>query len=51
MAADGHLYRGTVEDHFLDKEGGLRGLLLKDAGCVRNRCASGHFPTSCSMTQ
>ena len=31
MAADGHLYRGTVEDHFLDKEGGLRGLLLKDA--------------------
>jgi hypothetical protein len=31
MAADGHLYRGTVEDHFLDKEGGLRGLLLKEA--------------------
>ena len=51
MAADGHLYRGMVEDHFLDKEGGLRGLLLKDAGCVRNRGASGHFPTSCSMTQ
>jgi hypothetical protein len=31
MAANGILLRGTVSDHFLDKDGGLRGLLLKDA--------------------
>ena len=26
-----HLYRGTVENHFVGKDGELRGLLLKDA--------------------
>ena len=31
MATTGILLRGTVSDHFLDKDGGLRGLLLKDA--------------------
>jgi hypothetical protein len=31
MAANGILLRGTVSDHFIDKDGGLRGLLLKDA--------------------
>lgn len=30
MTSDGHLYRGTVENHFLSKDGDLRGLLLKD---------------------
>lgn len=28
---DKHLYRGTVENHFVGKDGELRGLLLKDA--------------------
>jgi hypothetical protein len=31
MTTDGHLYRGTIEDHFVGKDGELRGLLLKDA--------------------
>src|ERR1035441_2524659 len=31
MTSDNHLYRGTIENHFLGKDGELRGLLLKDA--------------------
>ena len=31
MTSDNHLYRGTIENHFLDKDGELRGLLLKNA--------------------
>jgi hypothetical protein len=30
MTSDGHLYRGNVENHFLSKDGDLRGLLLKN---------------------
>jgi len=31
MTSDGHLYRGTIENHFVGKGGELRGLLLKNA--------------------
>jgi len=31
MTSDRHLYRGTIENHFVDKDGELRGLLLKNA--------------------
>jgi hypothetical protein len=31
LMTDKHLYRGTVENHFVGKDGELRGLLLKDA--------------------
>jgi hypothetical protein len=31
MTTDNHLYRGTIENHFLGKDGELRGLLLKNA--------------------
>jgi len=31
MVIDGKLYRGTVQEHFLGKDGELSGLLLKDA--------------------
>jgi len=31
MTTDTHLYRGTIENHFLGKDGELRGLLLKNA--------------------
>jgi hypothetical protein len=30
MTSDGHLYRGSVEDFFLDADGKLTGILLKD---------------------
>jgi hypothetical protein len=30
LSTTGHLYRATVEDHFVDRDGNLRGLLLKN---------------------
>jgi|SRR5579864_588429 len=51
MTSDGHLYRGSVENHFLNKDGDLRGLLLKNTKRFRyaqleaDRIASKLLPT------
>jgi hypothetical protein len=51
ITSDGHLYRGTIENHFVGKDGELRGLLLKNtkrfkyAELKANRAAMNERPS------